>query len=129
METRAIATEYRLGQWGQAMQERTVKGQSIKDFCEARGISRNTYFYWQRKLREAAARQMGAPEPEQSQALVPSGWAAVRLAEESAPMQAGGLTLRVGGAEIEVHQGFDEALLASVCGVLFKQHAALTQSC
>jgi len=28
------------------------------------------------------------------------------------------LTLRIGGAEIEVHDGFDEALLASVCRAL-----------
>jgi len=121
MNTREIAAEYRLSHWAQVMQERTASGQSIRAYCEAKGITRQAYFYWQRKLREAAARQMGAPEPEQSQALVPTGWAAVRLAEDAAP-KAGLLTLRVGGAEIEVRQGFNEALLASVC-------RALTQSC
>jgi len=122
MNTREIAEEYRLGHWAQVMQDRANSGQSIAAYCTQRGIGRHSYFYWQKKLRETAAQQMGVVQPEQSQALVPSGWAAVRLAEESAPEQAGGLTLRVGGAEIEVRQGFDEALLASVC-------RALTQSC
>jgi putative transposase len=118
MTTREMATQYKMAQWAQNMQERTASGQSIRGYCEANGITRQVYFYWQRKLREAAAQQLGAPEPEQSQALVPNGWAAVRLAEEAAPEPASSLTLRVGGAEIEVRHGFDEALLASVCRAL-----------
>ena len=121
MNTREIAEEYRLSHWAQIMEERADSGQSIAAYCAQRGIGRHSYFYWQKKLREVAARQMGAPEPEQSQALVPRGWAQACVAEEHAP-EAGVLTLRVGGAEIEVRQGFDEALLASVC-------RALTQSC
>ena len=103
------------------MQDRAASGQSIAAYCAQRSIGRHSYFYLQKKLREAAARQMGAPEPEQSQALVPSGWATVRLAEEPTP-EAGSLTLRVGVAEIEVRQGFDESLLASVI-------KTLSQSC
>jgi len=120
MDTREIATEYRLSHWAQIMQERTASGQSIRAFCQANGFSTNTYFYWQKKLREAAAQQLaGAAEPrEDQQALLPNGWAQACIAQERAPAQAGGLTLRVGGAEIEVHQGFDEALLASVIKTL-----------
>ena len=115
-----MATEFRLAQWAQGMQERKASGQSVADFCEARGVSRNTYFYWQRRLREAAALQLGASaEPGAgTQALVPSGWATVSAAEEAVPERTNGLVLRIGGAEIEVCQGFDEALLASVCKML-----------
>jgi len=52
---------------------------------------------------------------------VPSGWATVEAAEETEPELAGGLILRIGGAEIEVRDGFDEALLASVCRALSGQ--------
>ena len=58
MDTRAVATEYRLTQWAQAMKERVDNGESITNFCENRGVSRNTYFYWQRKLREVACTQL-----------------------------------------------------------------------
>jgi putative transposase len=108
-----MAMEYRLAQWAQALHDRAAAGQSIDELCQAKGVSRNTYFYWQRKVREAAAQQMITAG--QSQALVPSGWAAV---QEAVPEPLESLTLRIGGAEIEVRQGFDEALLASVIKTL-----------
>ena len=120
MNTREMATQYKMAQWTQIMQDRVASGESIQGYCKARGITRQVYFYWQKKLRETAAQQLAAaaePEKEQ-QALVPSGWAQACIAEEPAPEQAGGLTLRIGGAEIEVRQGYDEALLASVCRTL-----------
>jgi len=119
MNTREIAVEFRLGHWARIMQERVDSGQSIRAYCKENGIGTNVYHYWQRKLREVAAEQLSAAaaHPEQ-QDLVPSGWATVSPAEEPVPEQAGGLTLRIGGAEIEVRQGFDEALLASVCRAL-----------
>jgi putative transposase len=124
MTTREMATQYKMAQWAQIMQERTASGQSIRGYCEANGITRQVYFYWQRKLREAAAQQLAAAaEPEKVQhALVPKGWAQACIAEERTPEQAGSLTVRVGGAEIEVRQGFDEVLLASVI-------KTLSQSC
>lgn len=120
MNTREIATEFRLSHWAQIMQERAASGQSIRAYCMANGIGTNVYFYWQRKLREAAAEQLGDAQRGQLQALVPSGWAAISASEEAVE-QAGGLTLHVGGVEIQVHQGFDEELLASVCRALTPQ--------
>jgi hypothetical protein len=58
MDTRKIASEYRLAQWGQMIQARVQSGQSIKEFCASVGVSRNAYFYWQRKLREAACAEL-----------------------------------------------------------------------
>jgi hypothetical protein len=104
------------------MQERADSGLSIRAYCKENGIGTNVYHYWQRKLREAAAEQLSAAAHLEQQALVPSGWATVSPAEEAVPEQAGGLMLRIGVAEIEVRQGFDETLLASVC-------RALSQSC
>jgi len=120
MNTREIATGLRLAHWAQIMQERVASGLSIKAYCKANGIGANTYFYWQKKLRSAAAQQLAASAQPERQALVPSGWAAV-TEEIAVREQTSGLTLRVGGAEIEVRQGFDETLLASVCRALSSQ--------
>ena len=121
MHTREIAVEYRLTHWARIMQERVDSGQSIRAYCKANDIGTNVYHYWQRKLREAAVQQLTAAQPEQTQSLVPSGWATVESTEETEPELAGGLILRIGGAEIEVRDGFDEALLASVCRALSGQ--------
>ena len=123
MNTREMATQYKMAEWTQLLKERAASGLNIKEFCEQRGIPRQTYHYWQTKLREAAAQQLNQPctsEPE-PQALAPVNW--TQVTEEIAPMpEPQGLTLRIGGAEIEVREGFDEALLASVC-------RTLSQSC
>ena len=55
------------------MKARAESGQSIKDYCQTAGISRNSYFYWQQKLRETACEQLSAP-----------GFAEVRLQEPTA---------------------------------------------
>jgi len=120
MNTREIATELRLAHWAQIMQERVDSGMSIKAYCMANGIGANTYFYWQKKLRTAAAQQLTAAAQPERQALAPSGWAAVTEGIV-APERESGLTLRVGGAEIEVRPGYDKALLASVIKTLSPQ--------
>ena len=62
MDTRVIATEYRMAQRTRALKERAANGESITDFCKKKGVSRNTYFYWQRKLREAACNELSKLE-------------------------------------------------------------------
>ena len=63
MDTRKIATEYRLSQWMNVVQEQQLSGQTIKDFCQEKGISRHAYFYWRRKIREAACIELAKQEP------------------------------------------------------------------
>jgi hypothetical protein len=58
MNAREIATEIRLSQWAQEIQERKASGLSIKEYCLTRGIGRDAYFYWQRKLKDAACGQL-----------------------------------------------------------------------
>ena len=79
MNTREIATDYRLSYWSQIIQERIDSGLSIRAFCENAGIHENTYFYWQRKLREVACEEL----VEGVTKLLPSGFSEVKLAERS----------------------------------------------
>jgi len=81
MEIRKVKSEYRMAQWTQIIQERRISGESVKAFCLSRGISKDAYFYWQKKLRESAYEQMtamhGEPAPETG--LVSVGFAEVKL--------------------------------------------------
>lgn len=113
MDTRKAATEYRLLQWSEMMVRRTQSGQSVKDFCLSAGISRNTYFYWQRKLRESACRELSAQEPAAGKALVPTGWARLEAAAAKQTIK-----VEVNGCSIKVSTDTDLALLAQVCQML-----------
>ncbi len=96
------------------MQERTESGQSIIDFCKTRGISRNAYFYWQRKLRAAACEL--AEQSADAQELIPAGWAMckTRTAEPAGKK----LIIEIGVYRINVGSDTDLSLLKQVCRML-----------
>ena len=121
MDTRKVATEYRLMQWAEIVQVRLSRGQSIKSFCEAEGISKNTYFYWQRKLREAACTELEKSQEStviQSDLIkyepVPAGWTQLSPVEP----QESSLTIEVGGCRVIVNSDTDPALLSQTLRTL-----------
>ncbi|NLV51635.1 MAG: IS66 family insertion sequence element accessory protein TnpB [Clostridiales bacterium] len=116
MNTREVAAEYRMAQWTQTIQARVQSGQSIKEFCASAGISRNAYFYWQRKLREAACiGHMTVQNRENG--LVPNGW--TQLSETTpSTVTVGTLTVEVSGCHITATAETDLELLAKVCRAL-----------
>ena len=119
--TREIAEEYRLGHWAQIMQERTQSGLSIKSFCRQIGISTNTYFYCQKKLRETAIRELNPlSEDADSKSLVPSGWAVCEPAAEAVDSSKT-VTIEIGKCRITATADTDSELLAKVCRTLSSQ--------
>jgi putative transposase len=72
MDTQKVASEYRLSQWAQVIKAQQESGQNIKDNCQTNGISRNAYFYWQRKLRKVACTELTKTEGPRN--IVPNGW-------------------------------------------------------
>jgi hypothetical protein len=60
MDSQKITKEFRMAKWKQIIRERGESGESIKDFCNRVGVTKNSYMYWQRKIREAACRQLAS---------------------------------------------------------------------
>jgi putative transposase len=112
MDTRKIAAEYRLSQWMNVIREQQNSGQSIKEFCQDRGISRNSYFYWRRKLREAACMELS--KIESGNVDIPKGW--VKLSQSQEVQSA--LDIEVSGCRITVNENTDLELLKRVCRIL-----------
>jgi len=50
--------EYRQSHWAQIIQDRNASGLTIKAYCESEGIHVNSYYYWLKKLREAAGEEL-----------------------------------------------------------------------
>jgi len=120
MNTRDIAAEYRLSHWAQVMQERIRSGLSIKAFCKQIGIGGNTYFYWQRKLREAAYEDLAARVEKEGasseKSLIPSGWAVCKSAEEEVTGKA--VTIEIGEFRVIAEAESDPEILVKVCRAL-----------
>lgn len=114
MDTQKVATEYRLSQWVQVIQAQQVSGQNIKDFCLAAGISRNAFFYWQRKLRKMACTELAKVEEPRN--IVPNGW--VQLAPPQPQQTKATLDIDINGCRVTADADTDPELLKKVCRVL-----------
>lgn len=117
MNTRGVAAEYRLTQWSQVMQERMAQGESITAFCENRGISKNTYFYWQRKIREAACEQLALTQSNANNRL-PS-FAEVKVSQSSAE-QLGQIQIEYNGIQMIMDSSYPPDKLAVLIRELAK---------
>ena len=82
MNTRYMAAEYRLAHWAQVMQSRKDSGLSVREFCDQAGFHENSYYYWQKKLREATCEEISKIQGG-SASLVPAVFAEVKLAARS----------------------------------------------
>lgn len=111
MSTQKVTKEYRMAQWTKIIQARQSSGQNVKEFCITQGLSRNAYFYWQRKLREIACTELAKTEDTHP---VPAGW--VRFASE--PVTAASLAIEVNGCHITVTAETDPTLLSQTCRML-----------
>ena len=54
MSDRLSVTQVRMQQWYSIIRSQKESGLTVDAFCEANNISKNRYFYWQKKLRETA---------------------------------------------------------------------------
>ena len=121
MNTREIASEYRLSQRAGIVRERTASGMSIREFCRRAGYQESVYFYWQRKLREAACTELAARTQEDTtglsgESLVPNGWAVYK--PTGANTKKGSLTVEIGKYRVLVEEETDTELLTKVCRTL-----------
>lgn len=114
-DTQKIVTQFRLSGWSEAVKERMASGQTVNEFCEEKGISKTTYYYRQRKVREAACTELVRAQNRED-GLVPNGWA--QLVGSEPVTIAESLTIEIGGFRITVTSETDVELLAKVCRVM-----------
>jgi len=118
MNTREVAMEYRMTSWSEALQERVRNKESIKGFCARKGVSKNTYYYWQRKLREKVCKELLPAEQAKKAEIAetPKGWAVCEL--EKAEVEGSTVTIEIGKCRVKAEAGTDEGVLEKVCRVL-----------
>jgi len=73
-----IAEEFRLTHWVEIVREREASGLTIREFCENEGIHENKYFYWQKKLREAACKEL-AKAQDKPMSMAPVNFAELKM--------------------------------------------------
>jgi hypothetical protein len=101
------------------MQERNASGMSIKAYCESIGLHQNVYHYWQRKLREAACKELlPATVNNDGVAKVPNGWALCETNQQTSSRSVNEVTIEIGKSRITANTGTDLELLGNICRML-----------
>lgn len=102
------------------MRERTQNGESIGEFCIRLGISRNKFFYWQRKLRDAACEQLVVKQAAEVQSFTE-----IKLAEDKtiagASLEPGSLRIEVGGVKLTADSTYPAEKLAALLRSITQQ--------
>jgi putative transposase len=114
IDTRKIAAEYRLEHWAGIMKERTESGLTVKAFCETSGCHPNSYFYWQRKLRESACEGMSLADT----LSTPREWALAVASGPETSETSRTLPVEIGKCRVLAGIDTNERLLSRVCRIL-----------
>ena len=124
MNTREIAAEYRLAHWAKIMHQKSQSGLTTKAYCAREGFHPNQYYYWQRKLREAAYEDLQGQYSKTN--AIPAGFAELKIASkyEQLPIQEnpsqGEIRIELAGMRIAADSTYPAEKIATLLG-LFKQ--------
>ena len=97
----------KLALWAGRISECRNSGQNVKAWCRENGICEQTYYKWQKRLFDMAQAQQEARFVEVTP-VQPTAIAGCSVA----------VTVRVGGAEADIHSGADAATVEMVLRVL-----------
>lgn len=61
MDTKLATYNYRIQQWSQIIHDRAQSGLKVDEYCELHNLSRHKYYYWLKRVREAAISTTSQP--------------------------------------------------------------------
>jgi hypothetical protein len=66
LDTRKVKKAYRLNQWTEIIRQHRSSGQTVAVFCKEQYLNPKSYYYWLRRVREAACEALPAISSEKS---------------------------------------------------------------
>jgi len=128
MDTRKITADYRMAKWMQILQDRKASGETVKAYCQMIGVSKDAYFYWQKKLREAACEQLALiPAKSVQTGLIKPDFAEVKLQDAFQEVIStesglyGSLHIKVSDVRIDVDSNYPADKLTHLLRELVRQ--------
>ena len=104
LTAREATKQIRLRQWQQIISERQGSGLTVEEYCKRNGLTKDKYFYWLSKSKEA----MIENNPTVFAELSPTPVTGETFSSLSP------ITLHLNGVNIDLNGAFDEDMLTSV---------------
>ena len=100
----------RLENWTARIMACRGSGMTVRAWCQENGLSEKTSYYWQRRLFQTLS--------EQQQAVRQPAFAEITPASNSRSSGGVAVTVRIYGAEADIHSGADAATVETVLRIL-----------
>ena len=104
MNTKLATKQIPMQQWAATIKDCRASGMTVDDYCQQHGISHDAYYYWLRKVKEAALNQNGFVE------ITP-----LKASEAAIPIT---LTAKINDVTLEIKEGISAELLTNVIRVI-----------
>lgn len=108
MDTKLATSQIRLNQWTAVIRECKASGLTVNDYCTQHDLSRHAYFYWLRKVKNAALQQAGFVE-------LPTDPITSSAKTDDFSVQ---LRITIGDVELGINDDTSSALLARTIEVI-----------
>jgi transposase-like protein len=95
MNTREITRQYRLKQWTELIRECRSSGQTVVAWCAEKSINPKSYYYWLKKVRQAACDSLPACSSSSDQLIVPVSRASQESTLSPSPQAVKNYDLRI----------------------------------
>lgn len=103
-----VSKQERLEYWTGIIMACRSSGMKVRSWCQENNISEKTYYYWQKRLFNALSEQQDPTQPTFTELTPVSRVFAGKIA----------VTVRLSGAEADIHNGADVSLVEAVLRVL-----------
>jgi hypothetical protein len=113
-----MKNQQRLDLWRGHIDACRASGLKVSEFCKKHSLATRRYYYWKLRVERSAHIETKGKCRKSSAS---GQWLCVEPMTGAAPSKPDHLTVRVSGAEIDVHSGFNAALLRSVVQALSVQ--------
>lgn len=118
MNTREVTRQYRLNQWIEIIRECRSSGQTVSAWCADHNINPKSYYYWLKRVREAACEALPVLDAGNQQIAPVKMPVHLSVAGSSIQESPSHITLRVGSATLELHNGASAALIENTLRAL-----------
>ncbi|WP_341876547.1 IS66 family insertion sequence element accessory protein TnpA [Defluviitalea saccharophila] len=117
MNTREVTSQYRLNQWTEIVRQCRSSGQTIAVWCEENNIKRTSYYYWLKKIRQAACETL--PSLNENNTIVPVNISdlAVKI-DPSDQESTSDIVIHIGAVKLEIRNTASAILIENVFKVL-----------
>jgi transposase-like protein len=117
MNMRKVTQDFRFEEWKRQVEECQSSGKSVSAWCEENGLKPKTYYYRLNKVRDRVCRELSEVKSQEIKTSSNPSFAEVSI-KRTVSRNGPAITLRLGSAEVDIHNGAEAAVIENTLQIL-----------